>query len=261
MRSGREQDQVLSGFGGYAADQVVALLLRGGGAGGPGAGVGLIDDHQFGALLDEDVAADVGLDEVDADDLEGVVVVDAGVALNLAVETRLGIRADDDGLDVEFGADLFLPLFAEVGEADDGEAFDLPAFQEFADDEQGFDGLANADVIGDKQPHGLLPQRHDERHHLVSARPERELGEGAERAGAVAEGEPRGIVQQAGGADVAEVCAGRRFETGVRRAVGIDVERQVDAGDFFVGAAQGLDDEQIVGVLRRAEQPIRARAG
>ena len=43
-----------------------------------------IDDHELRALFDEYVATDIGLDEVDADDLEGVVAVDAFVALNLA---------------------------------------------------------------------------------------------------------------------------------------------------------------------------------
>ena len=143
VRGRREHDQVLTGFGGDPADEVVALLLRGGGSGGARAGVGFIDDDEFGALLDEDVAADVGLDEIDADDLERVVVVNAGVALDLAVETGLGVGTDDDGFDVELGADFFLPLFAEVGEADDSEAFDRAAFQEFADDEESFDGLAD----------------------------------------------------------------------------------------------------------------------
>ena len=222
VRGRREHDQVLTGFGGYPADEVVALLLRGGSSGGARAGVGFIDDDEFGALLDEDVAADVGLDEIDADDLERVVIVNAGVALDLAVETGLGIGTDDDGLDVELGADFLLPLFAEVREADDGEAFYLPAFQKFPDDEERFDGLADADVIRDQESHGILPERHDQRDDLVSARPEGKFGKGAEGAGAVAEGQPGGIVEQAGGADVAEVGAGRRGEASVHGAVRVE---------------------------------------
>src|ERR1019366_7223425 len=72
VRSRREHDQMLTGFGGYPADEVVALLLRGGSSGGARAGVGFIDDNEFGALLHEDVAADVVLNEIDTDDLEGV---------------------------------------------------------------------------------------------------------------------------------------------------------------------------------------------
>ena len=118
------------GFARDAADEMVALLLGGGGTGGPRAGVRFIDDDQFRALLDEDIPARVGLDEVDADDLVRVIVVDAGVALDLAVEPRLSVGTNDDGFDVELVADFLLPLLAEMRQAHDGEAFDLPPFQQ-----------------------------------------------------------------------------------------------------------------------------------
>ena len=141
---------MLTRLGRDPADEVIALLLGSGGPGGPRACVRFVDDHQLGALLDEDVAPDVRLDEVDADDLIGVIVVDARIALDLAVEPCLGVRANDDRLDVELRADLLLPLVAEVGQADDREALDLPALQKLADDEQSFDRLADADIIGDE---------------------------------------------------------------------------------------------------------------
>ena len=222
--------------------------------------MGFIDDNEFGALLQEHVASDVRLNEIDADDLERVVVVDAGIALDLAVKPGLSIGTDDDRLDVELRSDLLLPLFAEVGEADDRKAFDLPAFQKLADDEKSFDGLADTNIIGDQKPHGVLTQRHDERHDLVSPRPEREFGKGSERAGAIAEGKPGRIVKKPGGADIAEVGARWWGEASVDRAVGVNIERQVDAGDFLVGAAERLDDQRFSG-SSEVGQPIRARAG
>ena len=261
VRGGGEEDEVLAGFGGDLADEVVALLLGGGGTRRAGAGVGLVDDHQLGALLDEHVVAGVGLDVVDADDLVGIVVEDAGVALDLAVEAGLGVGADDDGLDVELGADLLLPLFAEVGQTDHGETLDGAAFEHFADDEQGLDGFADADIVRDEESHGVLAERHDERHDLVGAGAEGEFGEGAEGAGAVAEGEAGRVVDEAGGADVAEVGGRGGGEAGVGGAVGGDVEREVDAGDFVIRAAEGLDDQQIFGVVGGQDHPLAAAKG
>jgi hypothetical protein len=59
VRSGRKHDQVLTLFGCYPADKMVTLLLRSGCSGRAGASVSFIDDHEFGALLDEDVATNV----------------------------------------------------------------------------------------------------------------------------------------------------------------------------------------------------------
>ena len=137
MRRGREKDQLLARLGGDATDKVIALLLAVGRAGGSGAGMRLIDDDQFRTLLDEDIAAGVGLDEVDTDDLEGVILIDAGIALNLPIQPRLGIGANDDRFDIKLGADLGLPLLAQVRQADDCEALDLPPLQQFLDDKQG----------------------------------------------------------------------------------------------------------------------------
>ena len=210
VRRGGEQDELLAGLSGDAADEMVALLLAGGGARRSGARVGLVHDHQFRTLLDEDIAARLGFDEVDADDLVGVVVVNAGVALDLPVEARLRVGADDDGLEVELVADFLLPLLAEVRQADDGEAFDLAPLQKLPDDQQRLDGLADADVVGDEQTNRLLTQSHDERHHLVGARAERKLGQSAEWSGAVAERQTGRIVEQSGRADIAEIgCAWR----------------------------------------------------
>ena len=150
MRGGREQDELLPGFFRDAADQVIALLLARRGTCRTGVGMRLIDDHQFRALFDKHVAPCIGLDEVYADDLIRVVVIDAGVALNLAIQPRLGIGADDDGFYIQLGANLGLPLFAQMRQTDDGEALDLAALQQFLDDQQRFNRLADTDIIGNQ---------------------------------------------------------------------------------------------------------------
>ena len=74
----------------------------------------LVDDDQLRALLDKDIPPVIGLDEVDADDLKGVVVIDAGVPLDLPVKSGLGVGADDDRLQVKLIPNLVLPLLAKV---------------------------------------------------------------------------------------------------------------------------------------------------
>ena len=73
-------------------------------------------------------------------------------------------------------------------QADDGKSFDLPSLQQFPDNEQTLNGLPNANVVGDEQAdEPLLPKGHDQRHHLVRTRTERELRQGAEWPGTIAE--------------------------------------------------------------------------
>ena len=109
------------------------------------------------------------------EDLERVELIDRGVAVNFPVKAGLGVRADDDGFDADLVADFLLPLVAEMRQADDGEAVDVPAFEQFANDQQGLDGFADANVIRDEQADRFLSQRHDQWHHLIAARAERNL--------------------------------------------------------------------------------------
>src|SRR5215475_7142091 len=96
VRRGGEQDELLARLACDVADEVVALLLAGGSPGRADAGVDFVHDHQFWTLLDEHLSARVSFDKVDADNLIRVVVIHASVALDLAVEARLGVRPDDD---------------------------------------------------------------------------------------------------------------------------------------------------------------------
>src|SRR5262245_58596612 len=129
VRRGGEQDELLAGLLRDVADKVVALLLAGRSTRRPCARVGFVHDHQFWTLFDEHLAACIRFDEVYANDLVGIVVVHASVALNLPVKARLGVGPDDDGLQVKLGPDFLLPLFAQVWEADNGEAFYFSPFQ------------------------------------------------------------------------------------------------------------------------------------
>ena len=66
------------------------------------------------------------------------------------------------------------PLLDEMGRAQDREAIRLAAVDQLAQDQSGLDRLADADIVGDQQPHDRKAQRHEQRHKLVGTRFEAE---------------------------------------------------------------------------------------
>ena len=62
-------------------------------------------------------------------------------------------RRDRDGVEIELRLELARPLLDEMRRAQDGEAVDLAAVDQLAQDQPGLDGLADADIVGDQQPH------------------------------------------------------------------------------------------------------------
>ena len=141
---------MLAGLCGDFAYQMEALLLSRRGASGSRAGVRFVNNHEFRALLDKDISAIVGFDEVDADDLIGVVVINTGIALNLTIQPSLSIRTNDHRFNVEFRPDFLLPLLAEMRQTNDRKALDLPSLKKLPHDEQRFNRLTDTDVISDK---------------------------------------------------------------------------------------------------------------
>ena len=116
-----------------------------------------VHDHQLRTLFNEHIPSGVRLDIVDADDLIGIVVVDARVALNLSIQARLSARSDDHCLDIELASDFCLLLLAEMGQANDGETLNLPTLQQLSHHEEGLYGLPHPHVVGNEQTDGLLP--------------------------------------------------------------------------------------------------------
>ncbi|MFO0651308.1 MAG: hypothetical protein U0326_34100 [Polyangiales bacterium] len=101
------------------------------------------------------------------------------------------------------------PALGEMWRAEHRDSIDLRAVEELTRDEACLDGLADADVVGDEQPHRLLPQRHEQRHELVRARLDADARERAKRPCARAKAEAHGVAQHRAGAVIAEVF-GRR---------------------------------------------------
>ena len=102
-----------------------------------------------------------------------------------------------------------LPLLGELRRAEHGQRARLRRGRAVRGRSAGFDGLADAHVIGDQQAHRIELERHQQRHELVRARLDGDTGKRAERPGAGAEAEAHRIAQQAAGAIVAGHSRGR----------------------------------------------------
>ncbi len=127
--------------------------------------------------------------------------------------------------------------------AEDSEVSGFAAVEQLAGDEACLDGLADTNVVGDQEAHRVELERHQERHQLVRAGLDGDLGERAKRPGARAEAQPDGVAQQPAGSEVADAGGIRQVESG-----GLDaLERQVDPGCLVLGAAQRAKHEQVVG--------------
>ena len=104
-----------------------------------------------------------------------------------------------------FSRKLVLPLLGQVRRTQHGQPPDLAAIEQLARDEAGLDGLADADVVGDQQPHRIELERHHQRHELVGPRLDRDAPEAAERTGGRARREPCRIAQQPPGGEIAKI--------------------------------------------------------
>ena len=195
MRRRGEQDQLALGIGGKALEQLeplLAALMR------SDAGVRLVDHDQRRARAREAVAAPLGLDVVEADDGVGMGVEQRLRGRQAALQARSRGGGDSDRVEIEFALELAGPLLDEMRRAQHGETVDLAAIDQLAQDQPGFDGLADADIVGDQQPHDGKAQRHQQRHELVGARLEAEPRRRAERPGAAPQRQPQRLGQQPG---------------------------------------------------------------
>jgi len=171
VRGGGDEQQVPVGVRGQSADQVVALsaclaaepAIR-------DARVGFVDDDQVGTGAQKLVASPVGLDEVGRHDREREPFEDGLTADALAFQAADRARQHQFGLQAELGAQLAGPLLGQRRAAQHRKPAGVPDSQQFDCDEGRLDGLADADVIGDQQADGILPQGHQKGHELVGAR-------------------------------------------------------------------------------------------
>jgi hypothetical protein len=169
---------------GELAQQLEAPVPR------PSAGDGsmrLVHHHHLGAGAQEIVEPAIALDEVEADDGEGIGVEDAHGVRQVALKPRRARCRDGRRSQGKLGLQLGTPLIDQVRRAEDCEPLNLAAVDELAQDEAGLDRLADPDVVRDQQPRGFLAERHHQRGELVGARLEVDPACASERAGTAAQ--------------------------------------------------------------------------
>ena len=149
VRRRREHHQVARLLADESLQQLVALMAP---LAGRRTGMRLVDDDQLGACAKELRATTLALDVVEADDRMRVRREDTLARREVALEAGGTRRCDRDGPEVETPLELGHPLVHEVRRAEHREALDVAAVEQFARDERGLDGLADADVVGDEQP-------------------------------------------------------------------------------------------------------------
>ena len=243
VRSGGEHDEVSRRAGGQAPKQLVPLMPA---LAGRGARVGLVDDHEVGARLEEVVPPLPGLHVVETDDRVRVYREDAHTRWDAPLQPPRGPRGDGCGADVEADFQLGCPLVHEMGRAEDDGAFDVPAVDQLAGEEQGFDRLSDSDVVRDEEAHRVELERHEQRHELVRAGFDRDPANAPERAGAPPQREQQRVAKQQRRVVPAELVRARQGEPGLANR--LDLERKVDERPILVRSRDRTDPER----LRRA---------
>ena len=140
-----------------------------------------------------------------------------------------------------------MPLFAQVGRADDGKALDLAPVEQFPRDQACLDGLADTDVVGDEQPDGVELQRHEQGNQLIGARFDIEIAEAAERSRTGTQLEAKRVAQQ-------QRCLLGAWRVGIgkierRGHRHLGFERKVDERRIVFRAAERTKLEEIVARL------------
>lgn len=159
--------------------QLVALVACGGI--GLHAGMCLVNYDQFRACAQEVGPAAVRLDVVERDHRKWVDFEDRFVGSQPAFQACCCPGSHHLRFDVELRGKLLLPLLAEVRRTDHGNALYLAPIEQFTGNESRFDGLADADIVGNQEPQGIELERHQQRHKLVSTRLDRDVAEAAEQ--------------------------------------------------------------------------------
>src|SRR5258706_11112209 len=109
-----------------------------------------VDDDQGWTSAREFGATAVGLDVVEADDSVSICLEQALRGWQPPFETTRFGRRHGDSIDVEFLRKFRDPLIHEMWRAKHRKAIDNSAIEHLADDNASFDGLSDADVVGNQ---------------------------------------------------------------------------------------------------------------
>ena len=257
VRGGRDQDQVPVLVRGEARDELVPQHPRLAAGAVGHAGVRLVDDQQVRAAVPELLPQPGALDEVGGDHDVRVPVEQRLAEQQAPFKPADRRRQHQLRVNAELGLQLPLPLLGQRRAAQHRHSGSVALLQQFRGDQARLDGLADAHVVGDQHPHGVLPQRHQQRHELVGAGLHGEPGQRAERSGARPEADPQRCPQQARAGGRSDVLRVGRLEG--RR--GDLLQLREHARDLVVTAAQRPQHEEVRRLRLRQHDPFPAAGG
>jgi hypothetical protein len=129
-----------------------------------------------------------------------------------------------------------------VRRAEYREAGDSAIVKQLADDQPGFDGLPDTDVVRDEKPYRVEPQCHQERHQLIGARLDSYRTERAEGSSRGSKPEPQSVPQQSSGLMVTRGCRIGPLELGRNHRF----KGGKDACRLILGAADRAQEQQLL---------------
>ena len=242
VRRRSHQEDVSSRIGRHAAQQIVTLLAPPARASGEGTAMGFVDDHELRAAMREVLRPLRLLDEVGRHHGERVPFEHRLAHVQVAFQALDGARQYEFGFDVELLCQLPLPLLGQRRRAEHRHAVDLAAIEQLSCDQAGFDGLADAHVVGNQHAHRIELQGHHEGNKLVGPGLDGDAPEAAKRPGGRPGREPSRVAEQSAGREVPEVLSGREPE---RRRLD-RLHRRQNPGYFLVEPAHRAEHEQLV---------------
>src|SRR5688572_30777743 len=126
-----------------------------------------VNDDELGAPMNEVLRSSGRLDEVRRDDRKWMPVEYRCTNTQIPLKALNRTAQHEFRLDVKLCCQLTLPLLGQVRRTEHCQASNLSSVEELSRDHRGFDGLANADVIGDEDPHRIELEGHHQRHKLI----------------------------------------------------------------------------------------------
>ena len=202
---GGDQDQVAVRVGGQPLQELVPLVPAGPARAGVGAGVGLVDDDQLGAAAQEVAPAPVGLDQVGRDDDVADRRSKSDWPTAQSRSSRVTVLGSTSSASMwNFSRSSACHCSARWGGQSTARRRTSPRSSSSRAIRHASTVLPMPDVVGDQEPDRVELQRHQERHELVRAGLDGELGERAERPGAGAEAQADRVAEQPAGVEVAD---------------------------------------------------------
>src|ERR1017187_8054906 len=204
--------------------------------------MGLVNNHKLGTLEEKVLSASGRLDKVGGNNGEALSVEDRHAYRQVPLQALNSAAQDELSLNMKFLGQFPLPLLGQVRRAQHGQTADLAAIQQFAGDDRRFDGLADANVVGDQETHRIKLERHHQRHKLIRPWLDSDTTEAAKRASGGTGGQSRGFAQQLARRKIPETVAGGQLERS-----GLDrLDSRQDAGYLLVETTHRPRYQQII---------------